>query len=158
MKHCGELGSRPLTTTVALGPRTTLRELGRRTPDRGDGRDPDGASWKSCLDVLRARSGTLAPLSTSSLAALGNSPQCFIDDLATRSAHSCIPNLLPTNQTALDRLPESLSNEVPFHRASLDEVENRPKWPSEFEALSRLHVALGQIGIVKYENTRNIAV
>ena len=30
--------------------------------------------------------------------------------------------------------------------------------PSELEALSRLHVTLGQIGIVKYENSGNIAV
>jgi hypothetical protein len=77
----------------------------------------------------------------------------FFDDLADRSAHSRIPNLLPTNQTALDRLPQSLSNEVPFHRASLDQVENRAKGSSELEALSRLHVARRQIGIVEYENT-----
>src|SRR5262245_3395271 len=100
----------------------------------------------------------LPPLCTSWLAALCNSPQCFFDDLANRSAHSRIPNLLPTNQTALDRLPQSLSNEVPFHRAALDQVENRPEGPSKLEALSRLHVGLGQVGIVKYENTGNIAV
>ena len=100
----------------------------------------------------------LPPLRTSWLTALCNSPQCFFDDLADRSAHSRIPNLLPTNQTALDRLPQSLSNEVPFHRAGLDQVENRPKGPSELEALSRLHVARRQIGIVEYENTGNIAV
>jgi len=47
---------------------------------------------------------------------------------------------------------------MPLHRAGLDEVENRPKGTSELEALSRLHVALGQVGIVKYEHTGNIAV
>src|SRR5437899_12162785 len=100
----------------------------------------------------------LPPLRTSWLAALCNSPQCFFEDLANRSAHSRIPNLLPTNQTALDRLPQSLSNEVPFHRAGLDHVENRSKGPSELEALSCLHVALAQVARVKYENTGNIAV
>jgi hypothetical protein len=37
------------------------------------------------------------PLRTSWLKALCNSPQYFFDDLADRSAHSRIPNLLPTN-------------------------------------------------------------
>src|SRR4051812_4432378 len=100
----------------------------------------------------------LPPLCTSSLAALCNSSQCFFEELADRSTHSRIPNLLPTNQSALDRLPESLSNEVPFHRVGIDQVENRPKGSSELEALSRLHVARRQIGIVEYENTGNIAV
>jgi hypothetical protein len=51
-----------------------------------------------------------------------------------------------------------LSNEVPLHSAGFDQVENRPKRPSELEALSGLHVAPGDVGIVKYENTGNIAV
>ena len=37
-------------------------------------------------------------------------------------------------------------------------VRCRPKGPSELEALTRLHVAPSQIGIVEYENTGNIAV
>jgi hypothetical protein len=40
----------------------------------------------------------------------------------------------------------------------LDKVEDRPKRPSELEALSGLRIALREIGIVKYENTGNIAV
>jgi hypothetical protein len=36
--------------------------------------------------------------------ALGNSPQRFINDFARRSAHSCIPNLLASDQTTVDSL------------------------------------------------------
>src|SRR5258708_35176320 len=53
---------------------------------------------------------------------------------------------------------QRLSNEVPLHRAGLDQVENRPQRPSELDALSGLHVALREVCIVKYENAGNIAV
>lgn len=100
----------------------------------------------------------LPPLYTPSITALCNSPQCLFYDFADRSAHSRIPNLLPTDQTALDSLPQRLSNEVPLHRTRFDQVENCPQRPTELEALSGLDVALREVGIVKYENTGDIAV
>src|SRR5216683_1473275 len=80
----------------------------------------------------------------SRVTALCNSPQHFLNDFARRSAHSRVPNLL--------------ADEVPFDRASLDQVKNRPQRARKLEALRRLYVAVGQVGIMKYEDAGNIAV
>jgi len=68
----------------------------------------------------------LPPSYMSWVKALCDSPQYYLYDLAGRSAHSCIANLLATDQTTVDSLPQRLADEVPFHCASLDQVKNRP--------------------------------
>ena len=100
----------------------------------------------------------LPPSHMSWVTALCNSPQRFLNDLARRSAHSRVPNLLASDQTTVNSLPECLADEVPLDRAGLDQVENRPQRASKLEALRGLYVALGQVGIMKYEDAGNIAV
>ena len=102
--------------------------------------------------------GTLPPSYMSWVTALCSSPQHFLNDLARRSAHSRVPNLLASDQTTVDSLPECLADEVPFDRTGLDQIKNRPQRASELEALRRLYITLGQVGIVQYEDAGNLAV
>ncbi len=92
------------------------------------------------------------------LTALGNSPQYVLYDLASRSAHSRVANLLPADQTTVDRLPQCLADEVSLHCVSLDQVKDRPQGSRKLQALRVLYVALGQVSIVQYQDSRNVAV
>ena len=67
-------------------------------------------------------------------------------------------NLWTGDQATVDSLPERLADEVSLDRACFDQIENRPQWASELEALRGLYVALGQIGVVQDENPGNLAV
>src|ERR1035437_4623614 len=89
--------------------------------------------------------------------ALCSPPQRVLNDFARRHVHWRVPNLLASDQTTVGSLPHRLAYEVPFDRASLDHVKNRPQRASKLEALSRLYVALGQISMVKCENARDFA-
>ena len=92
----------------------------------------------------------LPPWCMSWVAALRNPPQYFLYDLAGRSTHSRGANPLPTDQATIDSLPQGLADEVSLHRASLDQVKNRPQGPRKLKALRGLYVALGEIGVVQY--------
>jgi hypothetical protein len=81
--------------------------------------------------------------------ALRNSSQYVLFDLASRSAHSRVANLLPADQTTVDSLPQCLADEVSFHCVSLDQVKDRPQGSRKLEALRVLYVALVQISIVQ---------
>jgi hypothetical protein len=90
--------------------------------------------------------------------ALGSPPQRLLQDLARRSAHSHVPNLLASDQTPVESLFECLTDEVPLDRTGLDQVKDRPQRASKLEALRGLYIAFGQIGLVKHEDAGNIAV
>jgi len=101
----------------------------------------------------------MLPLSHMSwVTALRNSPQRFLHDLARRSAHLRVPNLLTSDQTTVNSLPECLADEVPLDGAGLDQVEDRSQRASKLVALCCLYVTRGQVGIMKYEDSRNLAV
>src|ERR1017187_5160839 len=91
-------------------------------------------------------------------AALCGSPQHSLHDLARRSAHWRIPKLLANDQTTVNSLPERLVDEVPLDGAGLDQVENRAQRASKLEALRGLYVALGQVGVMEYEDAGSLAV
>ena len=90
--------------------------------------------------------------------ALRNSSQYILYDLASRSAHSRVANLLPTDQTTVDSLPQCLADEVSFHCVSLDQVKDRPQGSRKLEALRVLYIAVGEVGIVQHQDSRNLAV
>src|SRR5213593_2313323 len=90
--------------------------------------------------------------------ALRNSSQRFLHDLARRSTHLRVPNLLTSDQTTVNSLSESLADEVPLDGAGLDQVENRSQRASKLVALRGLYATLGQVGIMQYEDARNLAV
>src|SRR5690349_10303005 len=100
----------------------------------------------------------LPPLCMSGVTALCNSPQYVLYDLASRSAHSGVANLLPADQTTVDSLPQCLADEVSFYCVSFDQVKNRPQGSRKLEALRVLYVALGQVSIMQYEDSGNVAV
>ncbi len=85
-------------------------------------------------------------------------PEYFFDELARRTAHLRVPNLLASDEAAVNRLSESLADETLLDRAGLDQVKNRPQRTSKLEALRRLYVALGQVGKMKFEDAGYIAV
>src|ERR1035438_937048 len=87
--------------------------------------------------VLQVPSGMPLPWCMFWVTALCSLPQCFLDDLARRQVHWRVPNLLASDQTTVGSLPHRLAYEVPFDRASLDQVKNRPQRASKLEALSR---------------------
>src|SRR5713101_1301312 len=90
--------------------------------------------------------------------ALCSSPQNSLNGFAHRSAHLRVPNLLASDETAVDSLSERLADETLLHSADLDQIENRPQRASELEALRRLYIAIGQVGIVQHQDAGNIAV
>jgi len=100
----------------------------------------------------------LPRLCMSWVTALRNSSQYVLYDLASRYAHSRVANLLPGDQTTVDSLPQCLADEVSFHGASLDEVKDRPQRSRKLEALRVLYVALGQVSVVQYQDSGNVAV
>src|ERR1019366_1752930 len=100
----------------------------------------------------------LPPSHMSWVTALCSSPQHFLYDFARWSAHLRVPNLWGINKPRADSLLERRADEVQLDRPSLDQVKNRPQRASKLEALRRLYVALGQVGIMKYEDAGNIAV
>jgi ABC-type transporter Mla MlaB component len=100
----------------------------------------------------------LPPLCMSWVMALRNSSQYVLYDLASRSAHSRVANLLPGDQTTVESLPQCLADEVSFHGVSLDEVKDRPQRSRKLEALRVLYVALGQVSVVQYQDSGNVAV
>ena len=69
-----------------------------------------------------------------------------------------IPNLLSSDETAIHRLSERLTDETLLHGTGIDQIENCPQRTGKLEALCRLNVACGQVGIVKYEDAGNITV
>ena len=79
-------------------------------------------------------------------------------DLASRSAHSRVANLWPADQTTVDSLPQCLADEVSFHCVSLDQVKDRRQGSRKLEALRVLYVALGQVSVVQYQDSGNVAV
>jgi hypothetical protein len=101
----------------------------------------------------------MLPLSHMSwVTALRNSPQRFLHDLARRSAHLRVPNLLTSDQTTVNSLPKCLADEVPLDGAGFDQVEDRSQRASKLVALCCPYVTRGQVGIMKYEDSRNLAV
>lgn len=101
----------------------------------------------------------MLPLShMSEVTALCSSPQYFFNHLVGRSAHSRVPNLLASDETAVDSLSECLEDETLLHRIDLDQIENRPQRASELETLRRLYIAIGQVGIMQHQDAGNIAV
>src|ERR1035437_2523798 len=96
--------------------------------------------------------GTLAPSYMSWVMALCGSPQRFLYDLARRSGHSRLLDPLASDQTSVDSLRDRLADEVPLDRAGFDQVQNRPQRASELEALRRLYVTVGQVGIMQDED------
>ena len=100
----------------------------------------------------------MLPLSCMSWAsALCSTPEYVGDDLAGDSAHSRGPDLLASDQTTVDSLPQRLADRVPLDSANLDQVKNRPQRASKLKALRGLYIAFGQVGIMKHEDARNIA-
>src|SRR5471032_1670406 len=106
--------------------------------------------------VLPKPFGMLPPSHMSWVTALPNSPQRFLHDLARRSAHLRVPNLLTSDQTTVNSLPGCLADEVPLDGAGLDQVEDRSQRASKLIALCCLYVTRGQVGIMKYEDSRKI--
>ena len=100
----------------------------------------------------------LPRLCMSWVTALRNSSQYVLYDLASRSAYSRVANLWPADQTTVDSLPQCLADEVSLHCVSLDQVKDRPQGSRKLEALRVLYVALGEVGIVQHEDSRNLAV
>jgi len=92
------------------------------------------------------------------IAPLCSSAQDLLEKLARGPAQMCIPDLLASEQTTINGLPNSLSDEVAFDRTSLDQVKDRSERARELKALGRLHITLWQVGIMQYEDTWNIAV
>src|SRR2546430_11566020 len=89
---------------------------------------------------------------------LGSLPEYFFDELARRTAQLRVPNLMASDEAAVNCLSESLADESLFHRAGLDQVKNRPQRTSKLETLRPLYVPLRQVGIMKYQDTGNFAV
>ena len=58
-------------------------------------------------------------------AALCSPPQRFLKDLVRRSVQLRGPNLMASDQTAINSLPQRLADEVPLDRAGLDQVKDR---------------------------------
>jgi len=61
-----------------------------------------------------------------------------------------VPNLLASDDPAVDCLSERLADKALFHGLGLDQIENRPQRASELKALRRLCIAIGQAGIMQY--------
>jgi len=101
---------------------------------------------------------TLPPSHIFWMTALCSPPQHFFYKLTRRSAHSRVPNLLASDQTTVNSLPERLADEGPLNGSGLDQVENGPQRARELEALCGLYVTLGQVGIMEYEDARNLAI
>ena len=59
-------------------------------------------------------------------APLCGSAQDFLDNLARGPAHLRVPNLLASDQTTINALPNSLANEVAFDRTGFDHIKDRP--------------------------------
>jgi hypothetical protein len=59
-------------------------------------------------------------------ASLCRSPQDFLNNLARRSAQVRVSNLLASDQTTINSLPQSLADEVAFDRSGLDHIKDRP--------------------------------
>src|SRR6266436_10196207 len=72
-------------------------------------------------------------------------PEDFFNNLARRTVQLRVPNLLASDETAVNSLSERLANEALLHRAGFNKVKNRPQRASELEALRRLYVPLGQV-------------
>src|SRR3977135_3546019 len=85
-------------------------------------------------------------------------PEGFFNNLARRTIQLRVPNLWPSDETAVNSLSERLANETLLHGAGFNKVKNRPQRASELEALRRLYVLVSQVGIMKYEDAGNIAV
>jgi hypothetical protein len=100
----------------------------------------------------------LPRLCMSWVTALRNSSQYILYDLASRSAHSRVANLLPADQTTINSLPQCLADEVSLHCASLDQVKDRPEGSRNLEALRVLYVAFGHVSVVQYQDSGNVAV
>ena len=66
-----------------------------------------------------------------------------------------VVNLLASDDPAVQSLSERLTDKALFHSAGLYQIENRRQRASKFEALRRRYVALGQVGIVKHEDSGN---
>src|SRR5260370_385900 len=98
------------------------------------------------------------PLNKFWAAPSGSLQQHFFDEPSRRAAQLRVPNLSASDEAAVNRLSESLADETLFHRAGLDQVKNRPQRTSKLETLRPLYVPLRQIGIMKYQDTGNIAV
>jgi hypothetical protein len=64
--------------------------------------------------VRKIRSGWQPPSHSFWVPALGSPPQRFLNDLACGPAHSHAPNLLASDQAAVDSLPECLTDESPL--------------------------------------------
>jgi len=89
-------------------------------------------------------------------------PLCSLQEdffnLSRRAVQLRVPNLLASDETSVNSLSERLANETLLHSADFNKVENRPQRAGEFEALRRLYVFVGQVGIMKYEDSGNTAV
>jgi hypothetical protein len=65
-----------------------------------------------------------------------------------RVAHLRVPNLLASDQTSANSLPQCLTNKVALDRSGLNHIKNGPQGASELKALRRLYIALGQVGVM----------
>jgi len=114
------------------------------TPVAGCGWDRPDQSEPPASDALPEPAGMPPPSHMFSVPALCRSPKRLFEDPACWFAHLTTPNLLPRNQTTIDSLGNRLTDEVPLHRAGINQIEDRPQRPCNLEALHGLHVALGR--------------
>src|SRR5260370_42651597 len=134
-------------------PGTALQADGRMIPVGGGGWGRSDRSEMPSSGVLPRPFGMLPPSHMSWVMALRNSPQRFLYDLARSSAHLHVPNLLTSDQTTVNSLPECLADEVPLDGTGFDQVEDRAQRASELVACCCLYVTRGQGGIMKYESS-----
>jgi hypothetical protein len=69
-----------------------------------------------------------------------------------------IPNLLEGCHFPVNSLRQRLPNEVSLNLAGLDQIEDRSERASVFVTGAGLHIARGQIFIVKHKNDGNLAI
>jgi len=128
------------------------------TPVAGGGWDRSDRSEMPSSGVLPEPFETLPPSHIVWKTALCFPPQHFLYKLTRRSVHSRVPNLLASDQTTVNSLPERLADEGPLNGSGIEQVENRPQRASELEPLCGLYVTLGQVGIMEYQDPRNLAI
>src|SRR5262249_37942080 len=96
-------------------------------PAAAGGWDQLAPPQTSSSGALPGTFGMLLRLRMSGMSALSNSSKYALYNLAGRSAHSRVVNLLPPDQTTVKSLPECLVDEGSLNGAGLDQVENRPE-------------------------------
>jgi hypothetical protein len=89
---------------------------------------------------------------------LCDSAQHMLDERPRGVGHWRVPDLLTSDQTAVDCLSNRLPYSAPVDRSGLDHVKDSAHGTSKPETWPVLYVNRRHVGIVKHENSGNLAV